>query len=206
LDHGLGYQGIRLSIKGNPHPTTQSLPNISFTAETLRRIKYVYFHHLVLDEGACRAIHDADLKKLTFGECVVIPNVAALQLGVGGPHELDFWLVYNDSITTPYAGISASLTKYSNVRILIVRGRLTDFCRILAHALQANTLDELRLDVFSVSMDEWKLLWETLGASYISKVDIGFSTDFYDQDKKTQAARIVADVMRFFCRSHMIQQ
>jgi hypothetical protein len=83
LDLGHGMDGTRLYIQGVRHPTTLAFSNISLSAESLAHIKGVRFNKLTLDDDACAAIHDANLENLIFGSFLSVPNVSALQLGIG---------------------------------------------------------------------------------------------------------------------------
>jgi hypothetical protein len=127
---------------------------------------------------------------------VSIPNVAALQLDIGGPRELLFYNGHDPSMITPYAEILASLTKKSNTRCLRVCGGGFDYSGVLIPALRSISLDELEFNYCEVSLDEWKHLWESIDESTIFKVRIGEDIGFEYMYEHVQATRFVADVMR----------
>jgi hypothetical protein len=108
-----------------------------------------------------------------------------------------------ESFTTPYGEMLASLTKDSNVSILNLSGGCVGFCGVLVPFFRANILSQLKLDCCRPTMDEWKLLWETIATSaissvrfitvWVSNITIGYVES---QDDIIQATQIVADVMR----------
>jgi hypothetical protein len=190
---------IRLQIKGTPHSTTKLLPTISLTAYCLRPLKGISLHHLGLDEKSCRAIHDAELDKLILSN-VDIPNVAALQLDKGGPRELHLvhWCYYRNVYrTNPIDKMLASMTTDSNIRCLSIKVKVIDFCGVLVRALRATTLHEFTIDYYNISMDDWKMLWEAIGASDLRTVCVKrrFLNIESAQERK-KATLIVADAMR----------
>jgi hypothetical protein len=141
FDRKNGVKFSQLFITGYPHTTTQSHPHISLSAESLQTIRSVFFKNLVLDEEACRVIHDAGLETLSLGAFVSIPNVAALQLAVGGP--IVWHLVFEEtdpSLTakTPYTETLATLTEDSKVQMLALSGKPIEFNSVLVPALRAN--------------------------------------------------------------------
>jgi hypothetical protein len=190
------HVGKHVRIEGVRHPTTHSLPNISLTAESLNPFQSVRLESLVINEGSCRAIHNADLERLTLFD-VSVPNVAALQLNVGGPRELCFELIGLDHMPEQYVEMLDSLTEGSNVRSLSFQGGPNDFTsRVLLPVLQAYKLAEFTVYDCEISMDEWRLLWETIGASKLRTVHIGGNFGLEIEDEAMEAMRIVADVMR----------
>jgi hypothetical protein len=125
-----------------------------------------------------------------------VPNVAALRLGSGGPRELVFSLGYHNSTTTPYAEMLASLTINSKVLTLTVSGSLIEFSQVLAKALRANTLVELKNFLGYISFDEWKLLFETIAASTLKVIWIGYIFNSLSPIQITEASFIVANAIR----------
>jgi hypothetical protein len=143
LDLEYGRNGTRLEIEGAAEATLPLTNNISLTADVLHPIKGIQFNHLELNEDSCRAIHDARLDTIWFGDCVTIPNVAALQLNLRAPLRLGFvFTEHDESPTTPYALILASLTEASNVTMLSLNGSTIDFSGVVLPALQANTFED----------------------------------------------------------------
>jgi hypothetical protein len=74
-------------------------------------------------------------------------------------------------------------------------GKPIDYNAILP-ALRAISLAEFALNDCCISMDKWQLLWETIGASDLSKVWMLKYLKFDRTEEIKPATHVVADVMR----------
>jgi hypothetical protein len=90
----------------------------------------------------------------------------------------------------------ASLTINSKVLTLTVSGSLIEFSQVLAKALRANTLVELKIFLGYISFDEWKLLFETIAASTLKVIWIGYIFNSLSPIQITEASFIVANAIR----------
>jgi hypothetical protein len=180
-------------------------PIPSLNAESLRPINGIYLDQLVLDDEACRGIHDANLESIALGSSLYIRNVDALRLRVRGPRELIFNTFFGGAYgCTPYGKILASLTEDSKVRCLRVQSNFLRFffSRDVVPLQWVSTLQEFHLTDCIFRLHEWKLLWELIGSNVLTFGTVrtemvrAVPGRIISPDEKLQAMRIVADVMR----------
>jgi hypothetical protein len=171
--------------------------NISFTAESLQNITGLHFETIELDESVCRAIHEANVERLTFGESVSIPNIAALQLGDGGPREIDFaFYSFEDIATTPYFTMLLSLSEHSNLESLSHNGGPFEFDggALVPDLCIAPLLVTLNMCLSYITMEEWKEIWDEIAQSNLGTVRLELRMGI--EGERMQAMRIVADTMQ----------